>query len=107
MICPFFIGVANAIGRSFRATPVSSSVLRNFKCFARAVTLVLTALTAAVPAQSQSTLVPTKAETTAREKLATEKRETEMKKNQLASETRDKEWDAKMKRTMSGMCRGC
>src|SRR3954451_4802372 len=107
MICPFFIGVANAIGRAFRATPVSSSVLRNFKCFARAVALVLIALTAAVPAQSQSTLVPTKAETTAREKLATEKSEAEMKKTQSANETRNKAWDTKMKRTMSGMCRGC
>ena len=74
---------------------------------ALAATLVLITLTAAVPAQSQSILVPTKAEAAAHEKLATEKREAEMKKNQLASETRDKAWDAKMKRTMSGVCGGC
>ena len=74
---------------------------------ALAATLVLAALTVTAPAQAQSILVPTKAETAAREKLATEKREAEMKKNQLASETRDKAWDAKMKRTMSGVCGGC
>ncbi|KAB1071117.1 hypothetical protein [Methylobacterium soli] len=72
------------------------------------VTGALTILMAA-PAQAQSTpaVMPSKAEIAAQEKLDTEKREAVMKKSQSASESRDKIWDAKMKRTMSGVCGGC
>ena len=73
------------------------------------VTGALTVLMAAAPTQPRPTPVatPSKAEAAAREKLDTEKREAAMKKNQSASESRDKMWDAKMKRTMSGVCGGC
>jgi hypothetical protein len=76
---------------------------------ALAATLALTALMAAASAQPRPTpaAVPTKAETTAREKLDTEKREVERAKNHSTSEARDRAWDAKTKRTMGGMCRGC
>ena len=76
---------------------------------ALAATLVLTALTAVATAQPRPTpaTVLTKAEATAREKLDTDKREVVRTKNQSTSEARDKAWDAKTKRTMGGMCRGC
>ena len=76
---------------------------------ALAATLVLTALTAVATAQPRPTpaTVPTKAETTAREKLDTDKRVAGRTKNLSTSEARDKAWDAKTKRTMGGMCRGC
>lgn len=76
---------------------------------ALAATLALTALIAAASAPSRpaSPSAPTKAETAAQEKLDTEKREAAMKKNQSATEARDKAWDAKTKGTMSSICRGC
>jgi hypothetical protein len=74
------------------------------------IALALMGLMAAAPPHHQPTptaVAPTKAETVAREKLDTGKREAERTKNLSNSETRNKAWDAKTERTMGGMCRGC
>ena len=70
--------------------------------------LALTLLMAAAPAHRQPT--PSSAPPKAAEfdpAAAAQANQATLDKTLKANEARDKEWDRKMKSTMSGICRGC
>ena len=67
--------------------------------------LALTLLMAAGPVQRQPT--PSTSEGSDPAVTAAQKREAEQEKSQKATEARDKAWDAKVKSSMGGICKGC